>query len=235
MGVSDEAVRAAQGKMIAQITNPEAWPPGYADGFNDAAKLCFEEIPAALLAALPHMQPAGEAVADETPPCSTHPDAPHGFNRSSSHSLDRYVCDCEDWTPPQQEAQGAVDSGSRLNQLWNGMYRMFNHGRENNTVSAQCEVQMLPAFLAGKDITAWNHPVPKTDTAPPAPVDVRLHEISATLRRLADVVRKHSFLPPMSLDEMADRVDALLSAQPSADASNSMVDKAGTTPFQGEG
>ena len=28
-------------------------------------------------------------------PCKTHPDAPHGFDRNASHSLDRYVCECE--------------------------------------------------------------------------------------------------------------------------------------------
>jgi hypothetical protein len=32
--------------------------------------------------------------------CSTHPDAPHGFDRNGSHSGDRYVCTCESWTPP---------------------------------------------------------------------------------------------------------------------------------------
>ena len=30
-------------------------------------------------------------------PCKTHPDAPHGFDRTSSHSLGRYVCECEGW------------------------------------------------------------------------------------------------------------------------------------------
>lgn len=35
--------------------------------------------------------------------CSTHPDAPHGFNRDASHSEDRYVCDCEGWVPAQAE------------------------------------------------------------------------------------------------------------------------------------
>lgn len=30
-------------------------------------------------------------------PCSTHPEAPHGFNRNASHSAGRYVCDCEGW------------------------------------------------------------------------------------------------------------------------------------------
>jgi predicted Fe-S protein YdhL (DUF1289 family) len=34
---------------------------------------------------------------DETPPCKTHPDAPHGFDRNASHSADRYVCECEGW------------------------------------------------------------------------------------------------------------------------------------------
>lgn len=35
----------------------------------------------------------------ETPPCSTHPDAPHGFDRDGSHTAGRYVCDCEHWVP----------------------------------------------------------------------------------------------------------------------------------------
>lgn len=29
--------------------------------------------------------------------CNPHPDAPHGFDRSGSHTWDRYVCDCEGW------------------------------------------------------------------------------------------------------------------------------------------
>ena len=33
------------------------------------------------------------------PPCSDHPDAPHGFDRSGSHCLGRYKCDCEGWVP----------------------------------------------------------------------------------------------------------------------------------------
>lgn len=31
--------------------------------------------------------------------CKTHPDAPHGFDRNSSLSLGRYVCECENWEP----------------------------------------------------------------------------------------------------------------------------------------
>lgn len=31
--------------------------------------------------------------------CSTHPRAPHGFDRNASHNADRYVCDCEHFDP----------------------------------------------------------------------------------------------------------------------------------------
>ena len=34
--------------------------------------------------------------------CNPHPDAPHGFCRNASHSADRYVCECESWTPPDE-------------------------------------------------------------------------------------------------------------------------------------
>lgn len=31
--------------------------------------------------------------------CSPHPKAPHGFDRNSSHTANKYVCDCETWDP----------------------------------------------------------------------------------------------------------------------------------------
>ena len=31
--------------------------------------------------------------------CSTHHNAPHGFDRTASHNLGRYVCICEGWEP----------------------------------------------------------------------------------------------------------------------------------------
>ena len=34
--------------------------------------------------------------------CKDHPDAPHGFDRDSSHALDRYVCECENWEPEDE-------------------------------------------------------------------------------------------------------------------------------------
>lgn len=44
---------------------------------------------------------------DGGPPCSDHPEAPHGFNRNASHNAGRYVCYCEGWEPdlPPQEPQ----------------------------------------------------------------------------------------------------------------------------------
>lgn len=45
--------------------------------------------------------------------CKTHPDAPHGFMRDESHSQDRYVCECEYWTPPAK----TITEGSQLSNL----------------------------------------------------------------------------------------------------------------------
>lgn len=43
-----------------------------------------------------------EGIDYEEVPCKTHPDAPHGFNRNASHSMGRYVCDCEFWEPEDE-------------------------------------------------------------------------------------------------------------------------------------
>lgn len=37
--------------------------------------------------------------AKEQNQCNQHPDAPHGFDRNASHNADRYVCECESWSP----------------------------------------------------------------------------------------------------------------------------------------
>ena len=40
----------------------------------------------------------------EQEPCSTDPRAPHGFDRTASHTAGRYVCECEHWqAEPVQE------------------------------------------------------------------------------------------------------------------------------------
>jgi hypothetical protein len=42
----------------------------------------------------------GDFLGTDEQACKAHPDAPHGFDRSASHSLGRYVCECEGWEPP---------------------------------------------------------------------------------------------------------------------------------------
>lgn len=60
----------------------------------------------ALLSIVPDAgEPPATAVSDGGPPCSTHPDAPHGFDRNGSHSADRYMCDCEGWQPSRDPEQ----------------------------------------------------------------------------------------------------------------------------------
>ena len=43
--------------------------------------------------------------------CSPHPDAPHGFDRSASHSEGRYVCECQSWSPPHSTGRGSTTKG----------------------------------------------------------------------------------------------------------------------------
>ncbi len=45
------------------------------------------------------------------PQCNPHPKAPHGFNRNSSHSAGRYVCDCEHWEPYDAGYQKGLQDG----------------------------------------------------------------------------------------------------------------------------
>ena len=59
-------------------------------------------------------------------PCKSHPDAPHGFDRNASHSLDRYVCECEywepDWEPEELKVEGwNIEKPKELQQLLESM------------------------------------------------------------------------------------------------------------------
>lgn len=74
---------------------------------DEALKLALEALERSMEAGLTGIK-VDEAItalhqALLQPECNQHPDAPHGFNRESSHSLGRYVCDCEGWDPEEQE------------------------------------------------------------------------------------------------------------------------------------
>ena len=56
--------------------------------------------------------------AQPAPVCNPHPKAPHGFNRSASHSADRYVCDCEGWDAYDAGYQAGIeDTYKRMDAL----------------------------------------------------------------------------------------------------------------------
>lgn len=67
------------------------------------------------------MQALTEQRTDAGVPCKAHPDAPHGFDRTASHSIGRYVCECEGWSPETTQAaaadggvtQSMLDAGTR--------------------------------------------------------------------------------------------------------------------------
>ena len=40
--------------------------------------------------------------------CSQHPKAPHGFDRSRSHTAGRYVCECEGWVCDEHTRASSV-------------------------------------------------------------------------------------------------------------------------------
>lgn len=73
--------------------------------------------------------------------CKTHPDAPHGFDRNASLSMDRYVCECEhwfpDWEPDELTVEGwDISKPAELKQLLESMIdRMYRieHGDEVKT------------------------------------------------------------------------------------------------------
>ena len=59
--------------------------------------------------------PSKAEVVTEAPPeplaCHPHPKAPHGFLRDASHSLGRYVCECENWDPYEAGYQDGLQAG----------------------------------------------------------------------------------------------------------------------------
>jgi hypothetical protein len=69
----------------------------YHFGFDEQAEQPF--VNEAIVALHKAIRLSEQPLQDNKIPCSTHPHAPHGFNRDASHSIGRYVCDCEGWTP----------------------------------------------------------------------------------------------------------------------------------------
>ena len=94
-------------ERAATLLQDSLHPPAGCDSFDDwtAQGNALAAELRALLAAQPQ--------ASYKVPCKTHPDAPHGFCRNSSHSEGRYVCECEHWEEPQASAAQSAPAGER--------------------------------------------------------------------------------------------------------------------------
>ena len=66
----------------------------------------------------------------------------------------------------KQEQKPARLTSDRKWKLRNAFWRMYNHGKNDNPVSAQCEVQALDMFFAGDAINAWTTTVVPLYTTP---------------------------------------------------------------------
>ena len=53
------------------------------------------------------------------PKCKTDPNAPHGFLRNASHTLGRYVCECEYWDSDQAKHQEELNKFAE-DSVWDG-------------------------------------------------------------------------------------------------------------------
>jgi len=215
MGVSEEAIRAAW----MAFTGRDVLDPSHA---NDADHMPEDErrdIQDALLAALPHMQPAGEAVAlyamfralvgaGGAATVARHgamprPEALTKALQDGMLAIERMFhperFDDFPTTPPsvRQEAQGAVAVGE------------IDEGEDG----------MFASFYPDRDLRRGA----KLYTTPPAPVDVRLRELAEKYSTRAKNWRsqrsEYAAGNAKQAEDIEDDLRALLSAQqPRADA-----------------
>lgn len=79
--------------------------------------------------------------------CNPHPEAPHGFDRNSSATEDRYVCDCEHWQPPDdlrtriaKAIAGAVYGHNTLETVWADLHE---HAQQEYLAEADAVIREL--------------------------------------------------------------------------------------------
>ena len=99
-----------------------------------------------------HASDISQEPVDETPPCKTHPDAPHGFDRNASHSEDRYVCECEGWEPPKREWVG-LESDEQILEISKDAWGKdkLNRGRDDHRSFYIAFAQAIEAKLKEKN------------------------------------------------------------------------------------
>lgn len=81
------------------ITGDEIKTKGSSKAYEDSYDKIFRKV-------APVEVPTHQSLDNAEQPCKTHPEAPHGFARDLSHSLDRYVCECEGWDEGRMDVVG---------------------------------------------------------------------------------------------------------------------------------
>ena len=73
--------------------------------------------------------------------CKEHPCAPHGFDRTASHSNGEYVCECESWTPPcADEIETLRSSNEELRQQRDELLAaLINHQEQTRPIQQSIE------------------------------------------------------------------------------------------------
>ena len=72
--------------------------------------------------------------------CNPHADAPHGFNRNSSHNEGRYVCDCEGWQPDEDKDAKIEAQAAKIKSLCSRLEHCANDGYSRESVKIMCQI-----------------------------------------------------------------------------------------------
>lgn len=74
--------------------------------------------------------------------CTDNPAAEHGFNRNASHTEDRYVCDCDGWSP-NREMFNAIHEATRLLNVAAEGFQWDEESYENKVRELEAKVGRL--------------------------------------------------------------------------------------------
>jgi hypothetical protein len=128
---------------------------------------------------------------DETPPCKTHPDAPHGFDRNASHSADRYVCECEGWEP-ERDIYGEIVEG----------FAALNSYTKNNTTAGVLHTEWVG--LTNEEIAdAWKTEYFNLSYELPRAIEAKLKEKNCA------APRKWEYLSPEEFNSIKDKATTI--------------------------
>ena len=125
------------------------------------------------------------------PPCKTDPRAPHGFLRNASHGADRYVCECECWVPPADEAPARWPvNAAEVRALLSGHVAAERYARDDHEPDDDDHYTLSAHDLLGA-IEWWVDGAPEDQSEALAAKDRELQQLreerNALQRRIAEL------------------------------------------------